>query len=514
VNLSLKLPFIFSLPILFFAFILPTFAQEKSDAGAVPFSTAPYKIGERLTYNVAYSNFPSAAHVEVQVVSRGTYFGREGLQLRAHVETTGVVNVALFAINNDYTTYVDPESGLPFHSQAVVHEASRATNTSRDFTQPAGAIAIPPKQGTVPGTYDFLAAFYRLRALPLSEGSTYNFSIWGSAENYQAEIKVIGRQVIKTNVGSFNTIVAQIRVANNSRVNGYHLKIYFSDDEKHVPVLLTARVGVGELRAELAGSEFVTTPAPIAAATPPPIIASPSPTPLARPTPHVSADPESWPFKVGEQLNYQVFIGGSNAVVATANFQVGGHSRYFNREGLMLAVKAQTTAEVQRLFVANDQINSYVDPKALLPFRTELSLVEGRRHLNQTLSVNQDYGTATTGTGEKIEIPVGTHDYLSFFYALRTFNLSPPKRNAISILVNNKPKTLFISSLKRETIEVGSQKIPAIALSLTTDDSQSDKYLLRMWISDDKRRLPLRITGTTELGPFRADLVIIPATPQ
>jgi hypothetical protein len=489
------------------------FAQEKSDAAAVPFSTAPYKIGEHLTYNVAYSNFPSAAHVEVQVVSRGIYFGREGLQLRGHVETTGVVNVALFAINNDYTTYVDPESGLPFHSQGVIHEASRSTDISLDFTQPAGAIAIPPKQGTFPGTYDFLAAFYRLRALPLSEGSTYNFSIRGSAETYQAEIKVVGRQVIKTNVGSFNTIVSQIRVANNSLVNGYRLKIYFSDDERHVPVLLTAKVGVGEVRAEIAGTEFVATPAPIAAATPP-IIASPTPTPLAKPTPGISVEPESWPFKVGEQLNYQVFLGGSNAVIATANFQVRGHSRYFNRDGLLLAVQAQTTAEAQRLFVANDQINSYVDSNALLPFRTELSLVEGRRRSNQTLSVNQDYGTATTGTGEKIEIPVGTHDYLSFFYSMRTFNLNPPKRNAISILVNNKPKTLFIGSLKRETIEVGAQKIPAIALSLTTDDPQSDKYLLRMWVSDDKRHLPLRITGSTEIGVFRADLVIIPATPQ
>jgi hypothetical protein len=514
VNLRLKLPLIFSFPILFLAFIFSGFAQEKSGAAAVPFSPAPYKIGERLTYNVAYSSFPTAAHVEVQVISRGIYFGRDGLQLRGHVETIGVVNVALFAINNDYTTYVDPDSGLPFHSQEVVHEVSRAADTSQDFNQPAGAIAIPPRQGTVPGTYDFLAAFYRLRALPLSEGSTYSFSIRGGAENYQAEIKVTGRQVIKTNVGSFNTIVSQIRVANNSRINGYRLKIYFSDDERHVPVLLTAQVGVGELRAELAGSEFVTTPAPIAAATPPPIIASPSPTPFVRPTPSISADPEAWPFKVGEQLNYQVFLGGSSAPVASANFQVRGHSRYFDHDGLLLAVNAQTTAAAQRLFVANDQINSYVDSKALLPFRTELNLVEGRRRLNQTLSVNQDYGTATAATGEKIEIPVGTHDYLSFFYAVRTFNLNPPKRNAISILVNNKTKTLFISSLKRETIEVGAQEIPSIALSLTTDDLQSDKYLLRMWVSDDKRHLPLRITGSTEIGPFRADLVIIPATPQ
>jgi hypothetical protein len=51
-------------------------------------------------------------------------------------------------------------------------------------------------------------------------------------------------------------------------------------------------------------------------------------------------------------------------------------------------------------------------------------------------------------------------------------------------------------------------------LSLTTDDPQSDKYALRLWVSEDNRRLPLRITATTALGPLRADLAILPLTRQ
>jgi hypothetical protein len=35
-----------------------------------------------------------------------------------------------------------------------------------------------------------------------------------------------------------------------------------------------------------------------------------------------------------------------------------------------------------------------------------------------------------------------------------------------------------------------------------------------MWISDDRRRLPLRISFATKLGPVRADLAILPAAPQ
>lgn len=82
------------------------------------------------------------------------------------------------------------------------------------------------------------------------------------------------------------------------------------------------------------------------------------------------------------------------------------------------------------------------------------------------------------------------------------------------MLVENKPMTLFVTALKREPIGLGERVVPAIALSITTDDTDPDKYQLRMWISDDKRRLPLRIGCTTKLGPLRADLAILPAAPQ
>jgi Protein of unknown function (DUF3108) len=515
VNLRLNRPVFSTLTILFLALLVPVFGQENNAAsGSIPFSSAPYRIGERLTYIVSYSNFPSAAHIEVRVVSRGNFFGREAIHLHGHVETTDVINVALLAINNDYTTFIDPLTGLPFRSQQLVRDAINSTDTFHEFNQPAGTAAIPAKHIAVPGTYDFLSAFYRARALPLSDSASYNFTVRGDSEEYHIELRVTGRQVVKTNVGSFNTVATQVRVLNNSRVNSYRIKMLFSDDERHVPVLMTAKIGDGEIRAELAGSGFVEPP--ISAPTPTPApgpAATPSPRPVATPADRPVRD-ENWPFTIGEQLNYQVYIGNVNTPAGVATFQVRSRSRFFDRDGLLLAVKAQTTGQAARLFVADDQISTYVDPKALLPYRTELNLVEGQRRKNQTLTINQDHGSITTRDGKRIEIPVGTHDYLSFFYAVRTFNLVPPRRNAISILVENSAKTLFISSLKREIIELGPQKIPAIALSLTTDDPQSDKYQLRMWVSDDRRRLPLRITANTELGPLRADLVILPTTSQ
>ena len=338
----------------------------------------------------------------------------------------------------------------------------------------------------------------------------------GETEDYQTESKVTGRQTVKTNVGSFNTLVSQVRVTNNSRANGYRIRIFFSDDESHVPVLITARIGAGELRAELAGSEFLRPVAPV------PVPTRPITPPIAGPTPVVPPQPPAdsgsnnldLPFKVGEQLNYQAPWGTSHHQPATATFQRSRARRPHDRDAFLFTLRAQDHECSAAPFFANDQISSYVDPKALLPFRSEMNLAEGTRRLNQVLTINQDYGAATSEKGERIEIPIGTHDYLSFFYLARTFNITPPRRNAVSILVNNKPKTLFMTSLKRETIQIGSQSIPAIQFSLTTDDPQPDKYLFRVWISDDKRRLPLRLTASTEIGPVRADLAIIPLTAQ
>ena len=501
------------------AFALSSSAQQSGDLTSQSFSPGPYRVGERLTYNISFSNFISAAHVELLVAARGTFFGREGIQLKGHVETNGVVNAALFAINNDYITYVDAATGLPYHGQQTIRETARTTETSADFNQPAGTAAIPDKRSeSVFGTYDFLSAIYRLRALSLADGATYTLAVRDENQNYQIDVKVSGREVIKTNVGSFNTIVAQVRLRSDSEGHGYSLKAHFSDDQRHVPVLIVTRLSAGEVRAELAASGFVPTPTLPPAPTPTqtPVTGTPPPgTPLVIPsTPVEDTGSSDLPFKVGEQLNYQVFLPSIQAPVGMATFQLRARSKYFDHDGFQFTLSAQTTNALQTLFVASDTMSSYVDPKTLLPFHTEMNFNEGRHRFSGKLTINQDYGTATTDSGTRIEIPVGTHDYLSFFYVLRTLNLAPPKRSALSILVNNQPKTLFITALKRESVQIGSQVILAIQFSLTTDDADGDKYQLRGWISDDKRRLPLRLTAVTELGAIRADLAIIPVTSQ
>lgn len=575
------------------ATLAPARAQDEKNVAAIPLSKVPYRVGERLTYNVSFANFFTAAHIELWVAGHGSYFNREGLQLRAHVETTGVVNAALFSVNNDYITHVDPATGQPYRIQQFRREAGRSEDISREYNEPAGTEAIPAKirAGDFPGTYDFLSALYRVRALPLTEGSRYRFVLRENDMFYEAELKATGRQLIKTNVGSYNTIVTQLRFPRNSSLDNYRVRIYFSDDERHVPVLFTARHSSGDIRAELAGSELPGV-SPVAADTVTPEMASttnqvqPAPNPNVSPTtvtpggiPGIPANPNpnsvnpstpnrnpqgipptpnivtpnttspnpanpnpttqpnilnttpnrapgasvpatpttlpaGLPFTAGEQLNFSIYLENVAQPVGQASFQVRPRSTYHGRDGLLLTGTAKTTGAAQNIFSANDEMNSYVDPTTLLPFRFEMKLQESKRRVNQTVTLDQDRGNATTETGTRLEVPVGTYDLLSVFYALRSFNLKSPKPNAVSLLVNNRPRTLIITFLKRETIELGGQQLPALQLSLMTDDPQGDRNALRLWVSEDQRRLPLRITATTPAGRVRADLAIIPIVRQ
>lgn len=494
-----------------------TAAAQQIEANPNPFNANAYRVGERLTYNVNYSQFVSAAHVEVLVAGRDNFFGREGIQLRAHVETNGVVNVALWSINNDYTTYIFPDSGLPYRSQQVVRQAGRTSQASVDYNQPAGTDALPAelRQGESAGTLDLLSAVYRVRAMPLATGSSYLMSVRSGDQDYQAQIKVSGRQMIKTNVGSFNAIATRVNV---KKGEDYDIRAYFSDDEWHVPVLITARYNGADIQVELSASALT---APARTSQTRGAIQPGLPPPVATPTPGTrgSANPVNiqtsatmldLPFKVGEQLNYRVYLGDAKVQVGTMTFEVKSRGRYFNRDGLIVSASAQTGGPAA--IAIKDQVTSYVDPATLLPFRTELNISEGKHRDVHTYNLDQDRGTATSETPkERVEVPVGTHDLISALYAIRTFDLTIQKSNAISMMATHRPLALLVKAARRETIELNGQKISAIVLELRTDDPQPDRLQIRIWIGDDARRLPLRLTAVTDLGPVRADLVILPA---
>jgi len=345
---------------------------------------------------------------------------------------------------------------------------------------------------------------YRVRAMALSPRATYYTTIRNEGEEYRAQIKVEGRELIKTSVGSFDAIATRVSVRSGP---DYDIRAYFSDDEWHIPILVTARYRGGDVQIELAASA-VSAPKSTQTTRTVVVPTNPSPTPTPKATP--TSKPLDLPFKVGEQLNYRVYLGKSTTPIGSLNFEIKTRGRFFNRDGLQLIVSAETTGTAP--IAIKDQITSYVDPTTLLPFRTEINYSEGKWRHTRNYNIDQDRGAATAeGTRERVEIPVGTHDLLSAFYSLRTFDLTPKTSDAVSAMAIHRPRALTVKALQRETIDLNGQKIAAIMLQLTTDDPQPDGLQIRMWVGDDARHLPLKITAVTAIGPVRAELIVVPA---
>ncbi|MEO6392736.1 MAG: DUF3108 domain-containing protein [Pyrinomonadaceae bacterium] len=537
--------------------MVPVLAQSPIEPRPTIQASGPYEIGERLTYNASFASFTTAAHAEIWIAGRGQYLNRDGLELRARVETTDIVSAALYAINNDYTSYVDPATGLPYYTKISIHEGGRNAEFANEYNAAAGTAAIPDqvRKGEFLGVYDFLSAAYRLRGVSFSDGAVYGFTLRGENSEYEVEAKPAGRKLIKSSIGSFNALVVELRFPHDSELDKYKIKVFFTDDARRVPLLATAHHHNGEIRVAISSSEIVKpAPKPGSPIGPPVVRLPPVPPPpnsagakggaivpgipgismtgnpanpagqvagipmggpsrgAANPSGSLAVRPfpSELPFTADEALNYTVFLQGATQPVGLISFRVSGRNYYFGNDAIMVSAKAETANAAKNLFYANEQVTSYLDPVSLLPNRTDLAFLGTRVALSETVQFDQDRGAALVKKGQ-MEVPVGTHDLLSVIYAIRSFNLNPGKAAKVPVLINGFIYEITINSLKRETIQIGSQSIPSYQLSVTTSEAEPDHYLIRLWISDDQRRLPLRLTAKTPAGQITADLAITPA---
>jgi hypothetical protein len=499
--------------------LLPVLAaaqQALPDNGAAALeSSAPYRVGEKLTYNITFASFPNAARAELFVADLGKFYDRDAVVLRAHLETSEVISAALLYLNNDYTAYVNPENGQPFRLEQVAHSGGFETlNEATDYTPFAGE-------------FDFLSALYRFRALPLADKAVYSLNIRQDTERYRVQLRVLGRATAKTTLGSARVIVTEL-LPDNKNAAGYRPRIYFSDDERHVPVIIELQRRAGKITAELVGAEFIKRPNAPAGSVPQPPDADTSDDKPFRHSPQTVVNTSlprgnnpslgTLPFQLGEKLNYNVYLTRIKESVGQVTYEVRERGKHLNRDVLILSARAETTSALKFLFTAKDEVTSFVDPFTLLPLRTDMNLQEGKRNTQQQLNWDQDRGLVAILNGPRLEVPLGTHDYLSLFYALRSFNLTPPpnsrsvaKKTAVVLLVGNRPHIMSLEPLRSETIELGSQKVEAIQVKITVDDVNPDRYVMRLWISNDSRRLPLRLNVTLPQGVVRAELIIKPA---
>ncbi|MEO7674924.1 MAG: DUF3108 domain-containing protein [Pyrinomonadaceae bacterium] len=461
----------------------------------------PFKIGERLTYTVGFEKFTNVAYAEIHTVSRGKIGDVDAVELRSKIKTLEFVSAAFYLIDESRTIFASPESGVPVYISRTQNIGGLPKETIQNY------LAAPTPN------YDLVTMIYKIRhsggsgTLNIQEGEKVYSVTFQTVANEKSKT---GGDKIKTDAGEFETTLVAVQSDYLTENGLKDLKINFSTDEARLPVAIRFKTSKGEFHAKLASVQNVE---PQAEATPTPTpVKSPTPLPLPTPTPRSYVDNQplgtDLSFELGETLEYKLSSG--SLPVATFVLQARERKQVDGVDSLLLTATVTEALAGNGLVNLNDGFKAHVNPESLGPRRLEINFSGSLSSLNQTVTFDERSSLITFKGGIPIEGPVGTHSLLSLVYAIRSFNLKPSKDTSnpvndtrVAVFWEAKPYVFTLRPSSADIITLQGEKVSAQLISISTGNPQLDRLNLKIWLSNDARRVPLRFSA----GSFQADLV-------
>jgi len=207
---------------------------------------------------------------------------------------------------------------------------------------------------------------------------------------------------------------------------------------------------------------------------------------------------ENRAFKVGEKLTYIVKWKG--VAGGTAVMQVKKIVKISGRDAYYVTLSTRSSRFFDIFYKIRDLIESYIDKQSIFTWKQKKKLREGRYRSNKETIYDQEKHQALY-KGKKVDIPVYVQDSLSSVYYLRTQELN--KGDSLIIDANDDGKNYSV-----EVKVIGIEKVTAPfgkfkALKIEVVWKREGKVHVessRMWLSNDQRKIPVKIERQTKTG--------------
>lgn len=473
-----------------FLFVIGAFQLFSTSAQ----TNSNYKIGERLTYNISFDKFENAAYAEIYVESRGKLEGKDAIELSAKLKSFNLVSAAFYLFDESRSTFVNEQSGLPLYVR----------NISKTSGLPKEKISNFLNSPTT--NYDLLSMIYKVR----NAGGAGSFSVQENENIYNFDFAASGGESVKIDDREFETTISTVQSSFLTELGITNFRINFSNDENRIPVQIRFKTEKGNFTAKIASIQNLEPPTtPTETTTSPIVVNTPTRTPTPTPTPYIDNQPISTelPFVLGETLEFQVINGTQN--VGKVILQVK-ERKEFDGEDRLLIIAGVSDSGQENVFNIQDLIEAQVDPFTLVPSRVNYDFKSSFRQYNQIADFDQELGIVEFNGGNRVDIPIGTHSLLSLAYAIRNFNLKPSldlqnpiNDTRVAIFLGSQFYVLTLRPSNTTFINQDGKKIPAQLISVSTDNQTINQLNVRLWLSNDKQRLPLRFS----IGTYQADLI-------
>ena len=216
------------------------------------------------------------------------------------------------------------------------------------------------------------------------------------------------------------------------------------------------------------------------------------------------------PFAVGETLTYDV--SWSNTLSAgTATLRVAEKKPSYNSVAYYIVAEAQPGSVLSRLYTLYYKADTLLDVYTLLPQRGSLFSKEGKRQRMKITEFNQNARTAkfqmqTASLMVKdLAVPADAQDILSAIYSLRASPATTGDRLSLAVADSGRLYNVeFVVGARENVKGPGGANIAALRVTpnITDDRRQAVGRGTVMWLSDDARRVPLRLEAQLTVGRF------------
>ena len=229
----------------------------------LPEMKAPWMKGERLEYELSWG-FITAGYATLEVKPR-----KDGkVEFLTFATANKTVN-KFYPVHDTVYTLVRNKGLMTdvfrkslhegtFHNKSLIRfdrNAKKAFLSDTVFSDPVRRYVKRSADTSVAIEgleHSIMSAFYLVRTLPLKEGATSRFSAVSGEKRYELKVVVHKRETIKTDLGTFKTVkVEPVLDGDGIFKSSGRIFIWFTDDDKRLPVLMQCEIKLGSIKAEL-----------------------------------------------------------------------------------------------------------------------------------------------------------------------------------------------------------------------------------------------------------------------
>jgi hypothetical protein len=214
---------------------------------------------QTLTYAVDWRVFPAGTAV--------LHFENTGNleRISANADTIGAINL-LFHVSDRFQSTFDREHGCTTEFDKQTVEGRRQVNSTLKLDYPNSKSILDEKnlvsgqtkhvETPVPGCLtDLLTGVYYASSQPMEVGKSFTLPVADPLKPVLVTMKVEGREEIKTPLGTFKTIRVQPTADAGVVKNRGNIWIWYTDDDRHLPVQMRARLFWGTITFRLIANE-------------------------------------------------------------------------------------------------------------------------------------------------------------------------------------------------------------------------------------------------------------------